>query len=177
MKRTSGKPSRSKQASALFAEQLLERGLPEAESEFYFAKELGRRWRFDFAWPEQLVAVEIEGLVVYRGWVAKLDGKDPVYEAGRVTNVLEVQSQLLVMGAHATITGFREDCEKYAWAAALGWRVLRFEQSQIRDKFAIEMAVRVLAGAAPTKQTACAAKPDKRRGAGVTKPLDFGAPF
>ena len=34
-------------------------GLPEPESEVRFAPP--RRWRFDFAWPEQKVAVECEG--------------------------------------------------------------------------------------------------------------------
>lgn len=33
--------------------------------EYYFAKP--RRWRFDFAWPEQMVAVEIEGGLWIKG--------------------------------------------------------------------------------------------------------------
>lgn len=39
----------------------LSRGSPEPEAEFYFAKDDGRRWRFDFAWPRHKVAVELEG--------------------------------------------------------------------------------------------------------------------
>ncbi len=31
------------------------------DREYQFAKEEGRRWRFDFAWPEQKVAAEING--------------------------------------------------------------------------------------------------------------------
>jgi hypothetical protein len=31
------------------------------EREYLFAKEEGRKWRFDFAWPEQKVAAEING--------------------------------------------------------------------------------------------------------------------
>lgn len=38
-------------------------GLPEPEREYRFAPP--RRWRFDFAWPERRVAVEVEG----GGWV------------------------------------------------------------------------------------------------------------
>lgn len=35
---------------------------PEPEQEYLFAlKAMGRRWRFDFAWPDSLVAVEIDG--------------------------------------------------------------------------------------------------------------------
>lgn len=148
------KVSKAKQIAQRFADQVLERALPEPEREYLFAQELGRRWRFDFAWPAHHVALEIEGLVVMR-----------------------VNGELQVKGRHASITGFKDDCEKYAWAAVLGWRVLRFEQSQVKSRFAIDMLVRVLAGTTPTKQTACASKPDKRRGAGVTALLDFGPPF
>ena len=42
--------------------------LPEPEREFMFAFEAtGRRWRFDFCWLPQLVAVEVEGGVWSRG--------------------------------------------------------------------------------------------------------------
>lgn len=36
-------------------------GQPTPETEYAFAKGIGRRWRFDFAWPAQKLAVEIEG--------------------------------------------------------------------------------------------------------------------
>lgn len=42
-------------------------GLPPAESEYPFARHLGRRFRFDRAWPEARVAVELEGGVWSRG--------------------------------------------------------------------------------------------------------------
>lgn len=140
------KLSSAKLIAQKFADQVAAAALPEPTRELLFASELGWRWRFDFAWPEHRVALEIEGLVVMR-----------------------VNGELQVKGRHASITGFKDDCVKYAWAAVLGWRVLRFEQSQVRSKFAVEMLARVLAGTVPTKQTACAARPDKSRGAGVTK--------
>ncbi len=45
-------------------EDLLERhikrtGLPKPAREYRFHRE--RRWRFDFAWPDYKVAVEVEG--------------------------------------------------------------------------------------------------------------------
>jgi hypothetical protein len=120
------KISKAKLIAQLFANQVAQRQLPEPEREHLFAAALGRRWRFDFAWPAHRVALEIEGLVVMR-----------------------VNGQLQVMGRHASITGFKDDCEKYAWAAVLGWRVLRFEQSQVKSRFAIDMAVRVLQTTAP----------------------------
>jgi len=36
-------------------------GLPEPVREYMFAKSIGRKWRFDFAWPDLQVAVECEG--------------------------------------------------------------------------------------------------------------------
>jgi len=42
-----------------FARQLEGARLPTPVKELQFAE--GRQWRFDFAWPVQMVAVEIEG--------------------------------------------------------------------------------------------------------------------
>jgi very-short-patch-repair endonuclease len=42
-----------------FAVQLRALRLPEAQREYVFAKP--RRWRFDFAWPDLMVAIEVEG--------------------------------------------------------------------------------------------------------------------
>ena len=35
--------------------------LPEPVREYHFATEIGRRWRYDFAWPDYMVAAEVEG--------------------------------------------------------------------------------------------------------------------
>jgi hypothetical protein len=79
--------------------------IPAPEREFHFAKkELGREWRFDFAWRCWKVAVEIEG-VTYPG------------------------DQL---GRHQSATGFVADCEKYNAATMLGWRVLRLVPAVIQ---------------------------------------------
>lgn len=37
--------------------------LPQPEREYPFAKDLGRDWRFDFAWPSRRLALEVEGAV------------------------------------------------------------------------------------------------------------------
>ena len=49
---------------AMFLNQLKAYKMPEPEEEYRFHPV--RRWRFDFAWPDQKVAVEIEG-GVYNG--------------------------------------------------------------------------------------------------------------
>lgn len=134
-----GKPERRKRGAPKaspedeFAFQLEQAQLPKFERKVRFALSIGRKWEFDFACREYMLAVEVEGLVVMRQWVAKLDGP-PVPVRGRIVNVTSVESQLSVLGRHASITGFREDAIKYASAAMLGWTVLRFEQKQVTDK-------------------------------------------
>ena len=62
-----------------------------------------RRWRFDFAWPEQMVAVEIDGLV----------------RAGDAR--------------HQTYQGALGDAEKYECAMREGWRVYRVPGPWVRQ--------------------------------------------
>lgn len=53
---------------ALFAQRVLNaRGCPIAlgEAEYLFARP--RRWRFDWAWPDERIAIEVEGGVFVRG--------------------------------------------------------------------------------------------------------------
>lgn len=85
--------------------------LPDFEREHLFALAIGRRWRFDFAWPAYRVAVEYEGLVVRR-----------------------IGGELIVTGRHATVTGMREDMVKYNAAAMQGWAVFRFDRDLVRAK-------------------------------------------
>lgn len=129
----------------LFAAQCRAYRLPAVEQQYRFAKAVGRQWRFDFAFPEYHLAVEIEGLIVMRVWAAKLIGPGPIAANGRVVNVSEVKPTTVTMGRHATITGMREDCDKYNTAAMLGWTVLRFEQKAIKPGDAVNMTMRVLA--------------------------------
>lgn len=49
----------NKQRDRIFVQLLRQIGLPEPESEFRFTKE--RMWRFDFAYPQARLAIEIEG--------------------------------------------------------------------------------------------------------------------
>lgn len=137
------KVSKSEQIARTFALHCRARKLPEPRCRFHpegevrfmlgetitrQSKRLKNRqasplWRFDFAWPEQRIAVEIEGVCVRK------DSAGATQMGGR----------------HANIQGFKDDCEKYAWAAVMGWRVLRFEQSQVGKGFAIDMLVRLWA--------------------------------
>lgn len=50
---------------ATLALQIILAGLPEPELEYRFHPE--RKWRFDFAWPDLLIAAEVEGGVWTQG--------------------------------------------------------------------------------------------------------------
>ena len=76
-----------------FAFWLTIENLPDHAREYQFHPT--RKWRFDFAWVDQKVAVEIEGITYGDG------------------------------GRHQQAKGFIGDCEKYEAALLLGWKVYR----------------------------------------------------
>jgi very-short-patch-repair endonuclease len=106
----------------LFAAQLAQFKNLAFVRQLLFAKAaMGRRWAFDFAFPEYKLAVEIDGVAVRR-----------------------LAGQLVVMGRHASIEGIRADHEKTNSAALLGWTVLHFLQTDVKPRHALEMTLRVL---------------------------------
>lgn len=94
-------------------------GLPEPLREFRFHHK--RRWRFDLAWTFQpdrqvyLVAVEIDGGAFLPGG-----------------------------SRHTRGAGYREDCEKLAEAACLGWRVIRILPEHVTNGKAIAWLEKLL---------------------------------
>jgi very-short-patch-repair endonuclease len=82
-----------------------------------------RQWRFDFAWVQAQVAVEVEGFNVQR------------LTSGR----------FVCIGAHTDPAGFLDDMDKYNMAAEHGWTVLRFGEKQIQSGAAAATIQRVLA--------------------------------
>lgn len=59
---TTERPTRAgSELEERLAQQIDVTGLPAPEREYMFARHIGRRWRFDFAWPWLMVAVEVEG--------------------------------------------------------------------------------------------------------------------
>ena len=80
--------------------------LPAPVAEFCFHPE--RKWRFDWAWVPQKLALEQEGGAFLAGG-----------------------------GRHTRGAGFRRDTEKYAEAAILGWRVIRVLPEQVADGTAV----------------------------------------
>lgn len=99
-------PKAPSKLEALLAQHIRADRLPEPVREHRFHPR--RRWRFDFAWPELMLAVEVDG------------GQ---YLGGR--------------GHHYSPEGIAKDREKTIAADRLGWTVLHFPGSQVRSGQAI----------------------------------------
>lgn len=78
-------------------------GLPPPEREVQFHPT--RKWRLDFAWLKQRVAVEIQGGTFLKGKTG-----------------------------HSSGVGIQRDCEKGNAATLLGWRVLHFTTQDLRKQ-------------------------------------------
>ena len=112
------KPLRPRAEAVDFAALCKYAGLPVPVPEHLFAP--GRRLRFDYAWTDHKVALEVEG-VVYPD-----KGE---YRAG---------------GRHASVRGFKQDIEKYLLAATLGWSVVRCLPKHLKDGTALKVMEAVL---------------------------------
>lgn len=73
----------------------LRNGCPVPVPEYQFAKSVGRKFRFDAAWPELEIPIG-----------------------------LDIQGSICKNGGHNTGGGMSKDCEKFCIAATLGWRVM-----------------------------------------------------
>jgi hypothetical protein len=83
--------------------------LPEPVSEYQFHET--RKWRFDFCWPEQKVAVEYQGL----NW--QRDGDN---------------------SGHQSIAGLMRDCEKFTEASLAGWTLILITAESVDSGQAVE---------------------------------------
>ena len=97
--------------------------LPAPELEYRFDED-GRRWKFDFCWVRQKVALEVEGGAGYAP-VRSKTGKH-------------------IVGHHVHPSGFESDCEKYSIAAIQGWKVIRVTGTMINDGRALNLLEKAL---------------------------------
>ena len=101
--------------------QLSAVGLELPEREYVFAPP--RKFRFDLAWPDHKLALEVDGIVYTRG----------SHQAG---------------GRHTSIRGLRAECEKSYLAARHGWRVIHILPEQIANGTALTWLEQLLPKAA-----------------------------
>lgn len=80
--------------------------------------DLVRKWKFDFAWPDVHIAVEIEGGI----WRGRGRGSQTSANTG---------------GAHSHPLNILRDIEKYNAAARAGWRIIRFTPDMVKKGEAI----------------------------------------
>ena len=99
-------------------------GLPLADHEYEFAKELGRKWRFDHLFDGWL-AVEKDGGLYGRGPKCETCGHRPP-------------------GAHSSIAQMENDREKDRHAVLLGYAVVRFTPEEFEDGSAFVFIKRLL---------------------------------
>lgn len=124
LRRAQGKARRERFEEDL-AFQIRAHRLPDPIRQHRFALELGRQWRFDFAWLDYKLAAEFEGLVATTALVPKGQGQSGY------------RKTIVLTGGHATPDGFKEDIVKYNTATLLGWRLLRFHRDQVKNGEAI----------------------------------------
>ena len=98
-------------------------GLPSPEREYKFHPV--RKWQLDLAWPEYMLAVEVQGGI----WMQTT-------KTGRPKG-------------HAHPKRFLEDIEKQNEAVLAGWRLLQVTPEMIDDAQALELVSRALAMLAP----------------------------
>lgn len=115
---------------SLLDQQIEIHGLPKPVKEHRFHP--SRKWAFDFCWPRQMAALEVDGGVYGRPVVCHNCGQT-------VKRHLKNGGTVVVRegGRHNTGTGFENDAEKLNEAAVLGWLVIRVTPKMIEDGRAI----------------------------------------
>ncbi len=105
---------------AMFEDVLIKANIGNFEREHRFHPI--RKWRFDFAWVDIKLAVEIQGGI----WLGSI-------------------------GGHTSAAGRTRDCEKHNAATVLGWRVMQFTKDMIVDGTALQTIQMIVEGYHPNK--------------------------
>lgn len=136
--------SRSAIQSESLEEQLVAAGLPRPRREYQFAKMLfGREWAFDYSWDNPWrIALEVEG-GLFGGRVVNVGVGAFEY---RKKNGQKYQAPIAphtivrLGGRHNTGEGLRRDLEKYFYASALGWILVKAMPDDVKSGEAVRLA-------------------------------------
>lgn len=132
--------SPKKELSKGFQSILIQIGgdIPSPEAEYKFHP--SRKWKFDFAWPDHQVAVELEGGVYGKNIYCYNCG---VKQRARKKDG-SLGKAISLGGGHTRFHRFMSDKEKYNTAAMMGWMILRFVREDILgDPFEMIETLRV----------------------------------
>lgn len=130
-----GVPASNGLLVALAAQLIREEHLPEPIQDGLKGQGLTfappRRWRFDFAWPVEKIALEIEGGTWGRPVHCNHCGQTVtrVVQVRGVNQVVPVREPM----RHTSGPGYDSDAEKYSEAALRGWRVIRCTSTMLAD--------------------------------------------
>ncbi len=87
-----------------------------------------RRWRIDFAIPELLIAIEVEGGRFKKTTFVDRNGKIHTHTGGR----------------HNTAQGFKNDMEKYNELAAMGWLLVRTTPEELLSEQFLQIVLKCI---------------------------------
>lgn len=107
-------PREESELEVLLAWQMRALQIPEPEKQLMFAKEIKRRWLFDFSWTALMLAVEVQG------------------------------GQHRSKGAHNTSAAMNRDCEKECASTLLGWTLVHVTGDQVRSGEAVTWIEKII---------------------------------
>jgi very-short-patch-repair endonuclease len=106
-------------------------GLPVPEVEYLFYP--GRKWRIDYAWVSERMAVEIEGGLFSRTLTCHRC-KEQV-----MTRDKNGEMRVFKFGGAHSSSRFKSDIMKYNHLSLEGWTLLRFEPEGIQFSFIVDL--------------------------------------
>lgn len=124
--------ARSGRPAVPFDLQCKANGIEVPVAEHQFAKQdAGRLWRFDWAWIDRKLALEVEG-----GYAIQARCR-----CGELATCKKCNAPIQGGGRHTRASGYLEDLNKYNTAAILGWRLLKVPPKSIADGTAVRIVV------------------------------------
>jgi hypothetical protein len=99
-----------------------------------------RRWRFDFAFPDLKLAIEIQGMGRTAPAFCHKCKKACVCPRCKKMTVVHHA------GGHQTPKGMRNDCDKHNAAILMGWRILVFATSDYDPVRWVDITQRAICG-------------------------------
>jgi len=131
------KETENSKLETILYNQIVEAGLPNPEREYRFHST--RKWRVDFAFVQDRVAVELEG-GSFGAPIICQTCKKPVMIFRKDGKPVVVRRP----GRHQDPVSFEKDIEKYNELALEGWTLIRITKKLINEHKAIELIKRAL---------------------------------